>query len=224
MGRSRTWKRIRRAVAIWIGPVLIYLTIRLLWFSMRVVQLHREKAFGFWESGRSVIVAFWHGRMLLLPMVYGGRRIHILISHHPDGELIAKTMHHFGLKTVRGSTSKGAVSAMRRMYQIIHSGSDVAITPDGPRGPRHCVPPGVIKLASLKDLPIVPVTYGASRRFVARSWDGFTIPYPFSRGVVIFGEPLYVEKGASKEELERCRLLLEERLRGITEEADRYFQ
>jgi lysophospholipid acyltransferase (LPLAT)-like uncharacterized protein len=104
----------------------------------------------------------------------------------------------------------------------LQEGYDVAIAPDGPRGPRFKVQPGVIQLARITGFPIFPFTFSAFPRKVLQSWDRFIIPLPFSRGVFVFGEPILVDRAATEKEIEEKTLLLEKTLQDITEKADRY--
>jgi lysophospholipid acyltransferase (LPLAT)-like uncharacterized protein len=113
---------------------------------------------------------------------------------------------------------------MREMLKASEEGYDIAITPDGPRGPRYRVQNGIIELARRTGMTIIPVTFNASRKKVFQSWDRFLFPYPFSRGVFIFGKPLLVPQQISKGVFEQTRLLLQGRLREITDRADRYFE
>jgi len=113
---------------------------------------------------------------------------------------------------------------MREMLRAYQERYDIGITPDGPRGPRYCVQSGIIELARRTGMPIIPVTFSASRKKIFRSWDRFLLPYPFSRGVFIWGEPLLVLRQVDRNEFERKRLLLERRLREITDRADCYFE
>lgn len=147
----------------------------------------------------------------------------MLISQHRDGELIARTVKLLGIESVRGSTTRGGLSAIRSMVRTMQDGFNIAITPDGPQGPRHMVQAGIVELARLTGAPIIPMTYSASRRKVFRSWDQFNLPFPFSRVVYIFGEPVLVPRELGPEEREEKRLLLENRLKQITREADQSF-
>jgi lysophospholipid acyltransferase (LPLAT)-like uncharacterized protein len=100
----------------------------------------------------------------MLPLAYRGQAVNILISRHRDGELIHRVMARFGYKAVRGSTTRGGGVAFRRMVALGRSGEDLAITPDGPRGPRQVVKDGVIHLAKATGLPIIPVTFSCSKK------------------------------------------------------------
>jgi lysophospholipid acyltransferase (LPLAT)-like uncharacterized protein len=176
----------------------------------------------FLKPKRPFILVFWHGRLLMAPCAWPrGRTIKMLISTHRDGELIARTVAHFGIETVRGSKSRGGSAALRTMMKALEAGDDVGITPDGPRGPRMRVQPGAIALASLSGAPIVPLTFSSSRRRVLGSWDRFIVALPFGRGVLLWGEPLSVPRDADAALRETLRLELERRMNALTAEADR---
>lgn len=168
------------------------------------------------------IVAFWHGRMFLLPFALRefSSKVAILISRHRDGQLIAEVVERLGFKTVRGSTGpgKGGERAFLQMLELLDKGYVVAITPDGPRGPREVVKPGIAKLAAKTGLPVFPLTFSCSSGFRLNSWDRFLIPRPFSKCKVILGEPVNSLNQNSEEEL---RKEIELRLKELNREADR---
>jgi hypothetical protein len=205
-----------------LGPGVAFFLIKLLQWTMRIEELNGERIRAIWARGENAIGAFWHGRLLMTPLVYGGPGLKILISRHRDGELITRTVRHFGLETVRGSSTRGGIAGMKGLARALQEGYDVVIAPDGPRGPRFKVQPGVIQLARITGFPVFPFTFSAFPRKELRSWDRFIIPYPFSRGVFVFGEPISVDREATEEEIEAKTLLLEKRLQEITEMADRY--
>ncbi len=149
---------------LWLIPPIGYGAIRMLGKTLRVRTLHADRVKAFWEAGRPVILAFWHGRQLMLPLGYGGSRLSILISEHRDGELIHRIVRRFGFDTVRGSTTRGGVRALRQLARLGRSGVGLAVTPDGPRGPRCVAQAGVVELAKLTGLPILPYTFAASKK------------------------------------------------------------
>jgi lysophospholipid acyltransferase (LPLAT)-like uncharacterized protein len=216
-------KRLIKSLTLAIVPPLAYWVIKLLSWTIRVENINGHVHDDYLRKGRPLIFAFWHGRLLMMPTGYRGKRVAIPISLHQDGEFISRTVKHFGFRSVRGSTTRGGFSAMREMLKASEQGYDIAITPDGPRGPRYRVQNGIIELARLTGMTIIPVSFNASRRKVFRSWDRFMLPYPCSRGVFVFGKPLLVPRQMSKGVFEQTRLLLERRLREITDRADRYF-
>ena len=140
-----------------------------------------------YRSDRGAIYALWHGRMFF-PM-YAARHLGIcvLVSEHQDGELIATVLRRFGCNVVRGSTTHGGLAALLQMIRGWRPGVRYAITPDGPRGPRETVQPGVVHLARRLGLPIVPITGAASRCFTFKSWDRLMLPWPFSRAAFYRG-------------------------------------
>lgn len=210
-------------ILLFIVPILSSLILRLLALTIRKKTLHFERIQQFADRSQWLILAFWHQRLLMMPFLRGKEKVSMLISQHRDGELIARTVKFLGIESVRGSTTRGGLAAIRSMVRAMQEGSHIAITPDGPQGPRHVVQAGIIELARLTGAPIIPITYSASRRKVFQSWDRFHLPFPFSRVVYIFGEPVLVPRELSPEEREGKRLLLENRLNQITREADQFF-
>lgn len=197
--------------------------LRLLSISTRKKVLYPERPEKFWDQDQPVIIAFWHQRLLMMPFIPHQGKVGVLISRPRDGEFIARAVKHFGIDSVRGSTTRGSFSALRGMVRFYRSGGNLAITPDGPRGPKHVVQMGVIELACLTGSPIFPLTYGASGKRFLNTWDHFIIPIPFCRVVFIWGEPVWAPRDSTRAEMEEKRLLLEDRMRQITEEADRIF-
>jgi lysophospholipid acyltransferase (LPLAT)-like uncharacterized protein len=184
---------------------------------------------GFTESGltstdsKAMIMAFWHGRMLMAPWAYRALRrgkrhkSYMLISRHGDGRLIATAMRLLGIGSVAGSSSRGGMAAMRELVRRSREGCDLGITPDGPRGPRYVCKDGVVSLARLSGLAIYPFSYSTKDPWRLSSWDGMIIPRPFSRGVAIFGAPLKLDPN---EDLEGARNRIQDALHAVTQEAD----
>jgi len=156
----------KRSDRLWLDliPWLGYWLIRILRITMRIRVLNAEGIRTMWKENRNMIVAFWHGQQLMMPTAYGGKNVTILISRHRDGELIARTVGRFGFRAARGSTTRGGSTALNQLVRSARNGSDLAVTPDGPRGPRHVAQPGVLELAKLTGLPIFPVAFGASKK------------------------------------------------------------
>lgn len=175
----------------------------------------------FWQNGKPFILAFWHGRLLLMPYSWPRNQpIHMLISAHRDGQLIAKTVGHFGIQTIEGSTSKGGATALRSMLKSLKAGQCVGITPDGPRGPRMHASAGIVTTAKMAGVPIIPCAFGTSKRKHARSWDRFLIAKPFSRGVFVWGEPIMVPKSAKADEMIHYQNKVADALNTITDQCD----
>ncbi len=144
-----------------------------------------------------IVVAFWHAELLLAPFIYKkiapNRRVEVMISEHFDGELIAQTMRFFGIGAIRGSSSKGAAKALIKAIKRVKEGGDVAITPDGPKGPRHELSDGIVAIAKKSKAPIVIFNYRPSKYKQAKSWDKFLIPMPFGTIDFFCSEPIYIE-------------------------------
>ncbi|MEO5373675.1 MAG: lysophospholipid acyltransferase family protein [Alphaproteobacteria bacterium] len=175
-----------------------------------------------WEKNQPFILALWHGRMLMMPYAWDlAKPIHMLASHHRDGQLIGVVISHFGVGTIAGSTSKGGAEALRAMVRMLRGGGWIGITPDGPRGPRMRASAGVAMVAKLSGLPIIPAAYSTARGRTLGSWDRFLLALPFSRGVFVWGRPIEVPRDADAAALEGCRKALEDELNAITAAADR---
>jgi lysophospholipid acyltransferase (LPLAT)-like uncharacterized protein len=145
-------------------PSLAAVAIRLLGKTMRMRTIGGERVDALVREGQPMIIAFWHGRQLMLPLAYRGKLASILISQSRDGEIIARIMRCFGFGTVRGSSSRGGVQAIRHLLKVGRQGQDVIVTPDGPRGPACQVQAGVIYLAKVTGFPIVPLTFACSKK------------------------------------------------------------
>ena len=211
--------KIPAPLVVGLGPALGALALRALVATLRV---RREEAAvaPLWAAHAPVIYAVWHGRILLLPRLYGRRGSHVLASRSRDGELVARWMTRFGLVPVRGSSTRGGGEALRQLARALREGGEVVVVPDGPTGPREVLKSGVIALARLSGAPIVPTAVGASREWRLRSWDEFRIPKPFARCVVRFGEPIRIPAGADRATLEATRKDVEAALQSLTWQVD----
>ncbi len=141
------------------------------------------------------VILFWHGKLALMPFAFRhfrqkNKKAYVMISHHKDGEQIAKIINFFGLNTVRGSTSKGASKVLKAAFKVLDQNNDVVITPDGPRGPCYSISDGPIALAQKKKLKIRILNYEASRFWQFKSWDKMILPKPFSTITYSLSEPL----------------------------------
>ena len=176
----------------------------------------------FWDEGKPFILGFWHGRLLLMPYCWDHRKtIYMLISEHRDGQLIAHTVGHFGIKWAAGSSTRGGAQALRAMVKALKQGDYVGITPDGPRGPRMRASDGVVNVARLSGVPVIPTAFGTTRGRCLSTWDRFLLAWPFGRGVIVWGDPIRVDRKAGSEALESVRRQVEDGLNAVTAEADR---
>jgi len=144
-----------------------------------------------------VVIAFWHGELLMAPFVYSklgtSRVIDVMISDHFDGEIIARVIRFFGMNTLRGSTRKGAVKVLISALNVIKERDEnIGITPDGPKGPRHSISDGVVVIAQKANIPVVIINCHPKKYWQASSWDKFTIPKPFTSIDFYVSEPIYL--------------------------------
>lgn len=213
--------RINRSVATWlaenVGPVMI----KTMGVTLRTRRRGVENLARAREIKGNVIYAFWHGRLLPLSYLHRNEGINVLVSTHQDGEYITRIIHGLGFETSRGSSTRGGTAALRDLIATARRGVDLAITPDGPRGPRERCQPGIIFLARMLGLPVVPVGICFRPSVRLTSWDRFMIPLPFAGGVEVYGEPvMYNNTRRSEDSLKEDARDLEMRLISVTEEAD----
>ena len=167
------------------------------------------------EEGNNIF-AFWHSRLFYLVYYYAKhtreRKISILVSMSRDGDYGAALGRKLGQDVVRGSTSKGGHKAIRNLGAKAAAGNNIALTPDGPRGPAYRVNEGVIRLAQLTGARIIPVSYDATYKRGLKSWDGFIVVKPFGRVHIAFAEPMRVPRDLDGDEVEKYREELEKTL------------
>lgn len=150
------------------------------------------------DAGQSIIFVCPHGQMLPLLWQHRGEGVAVLISEHRDGEIIARVASNLGFRTVRGSTSRGASRALLGLIHVLEQGLDVAITPDGPRGPLGSFAPGPLVASQRTGRAILMVAASASRAWRLGSWDRFLIPRPFARVTVAYGEPVVISDASAR--------------------------
>lgn len=179
------------------------LLLRCVCGSNRLTVTRRDVFDDYVEQGNNIFV-FWHSRLFYLVYYYlmrsPRRKACMLVSMSRDGDYGAALVRRLKQDAVRGSSSRGGQAAVRKLVSRIAAGSNVAITPDGPRGPALVVGEGVVKLAQMTGARIIPVSYDASRKSLLRSWDRFVVVKPFGRVHVAFGDPILVPRRISREE------------------------
>lgn len=174
-------------------------------------------------SGSPVIYAFWHNRILAITAAFlrvyprGRRGVLVLTSASKDGMWLGELASRLGMGSVRGSSSRRGATAMRELIEKVEQGHDIAITPDGPRGPRYELGPGMIYLAQKAQIPIIPIHARFSRCWQLRTWDGFCVPKPFSRIDVTLAPPVTVDAELGENDFEDTRRKIESLLRAGAE-------
>lgn len=196
--------------------------IRLVYRSGDWRTINGEVPDWFWDRGKPFLASFWHGRFVMMPCCWRrGVPNRVLISEHGEGPLITDMISHFGLGTVRGSTTEGGATAVRAMVKAIKRGACGTITPDGPHGPAMRAADGIISVARMSGVPILPISFSAEKCVRLKGWDRLVLPRPFTRGVIIWGRPIHVRRRATLDEVRTARDALEFQLRAITAQADR---
>ncbi len=204
-------------IGAWFASLLIYG----IYLTCRKHANVPDSAALYFSGEQQAIFCFWHGRLLIMPCIKPrSMQMHVLVSHHADGEWIARISENFGVGTIRGSSSKGAIGGAKNLLKAARAGMSIGITPDGPRGPNRTVADGVIWAAQATGLPIIAVSYSASRVKQLNSWDRFMIPLPFSRLHYAITEPVHVARDSDAGALEEARKTLQNTLNSLTDSCD----
>ena len=213
---------IGQGVLSWLLAHFIRLTARSIRWEMPN-PVHRAAAY---DPDVPIIAIFWHSRVMQMTEGWKtDKPLAMLQSPHPDGKVIARAIQRLGFQTIWGSSTKGkgGAAGLRYLVKALRGGLSVGITPDGPRGPRMHLSAGVVAAARLSGAPIIPGAWNTEHRKALNTWDRMLIARPFSRGVLLWGEPIHVPKTLTPEEFEHYRLLIETRLIELTDRADLYF-
>ena len=223
MKRARLWKRLRVAILAFAATGLYGLvkaTIR------PVIGADAKDILEAFDRNERIVVAFWHGQLAMMQKPYRGRGagICIQVSRHSDGEIITRAVRPFGVRTARGSATRGGVASVRDMLEAFRDGYDLAMAIDGPRGPRHQAKPGAVRLAQATGARLFPVAAAPRRGWKAKSWDRFVVPRPFTTVHYMAGRPISLARDADDASIESARAELERELNRLTAEAERRAQ
>jgi len=188
-------------------PFILQLFVRVIYLTSKKV-FHHPKI----DKDEAHLVAFWHGELLMQPFNYQklkpNGKVSAMISEHKDGEAITKTVEYLGIHSVRGSSSKGAAKVLISAIKEIKGGDDIAITPDGPRGPRHSVADGIVAISKKTNAKILVFNCKPSKYWQFKSWDKFIVPKPFGTLEFFIQEPLDI----SELEMEDAKELIKEKM------------
>lgn len=212
---------------------LIALFIKLVRRTGRFEIRRGDIAARFWSEDKPFVAATWHGQNMILPTFWHNwREMRILVSRHGDGEIVANVMEFLGVGTIRGAgvpkgeertykqKGKGGAGALRAMVRALGENISIGLTADLPPGPARLAGEGIVMLARLSGRPIVPVAATTRARIRLNNWDSFTINLPFSKGALVWGEPIYVPRDATPEEIEEVRKRVEDGLNAVAAEAE----
>ncbi len=198
-------KRLLKTIlqSAWVQKILVSLCfyyIKLVYITSRKQFVGLEHIQNLLISDKPFIICFWHGRMALLPPAWRWKhkKFAMLLSAHRDGKMIGSLIKKFNMETIVGSSTRGGSEAARHIYENLQNSNVIGITPDGPRGPREEVSPGIIRLAQHSGAYIIPVSFSTTKGRHLRSWDRFLLPYPFGSCTFVVGEPLHIQEKAPK--------------------------
>lgn len=196
--------------------------IRLVFMTCTWNTLGKEIPESYIQSQKPFIVCFWHGRlgMLACAWTWKKRPFHMLLSAHRDGRFIGQTVAHFRIQAIWGSTQRGGGQAFREMLKVLRQGGTVGITPDGPRGPNQIASLGIITLAKVTNVDIIPITFSTSHHRRFKTWDRFHFPFPFGRGIFLWGPPLHPPAANGESDKEEARQRLEIEMTKLQDKAD----
>jgi lysophospholipid acyltransferase (LPLAT)-like uncharacterized protein len=197
---------------------LVYVLYRLIFLTVRVREVNRPLALvNAIKTGGPLVMAHWHGDEWFFLRLWGKRPITVLSSHSEQGTRMERVLRWLGFNVTRGSSSRGGAAGLRVLVEAGKRGQFVALAVDGPKGPRHVVKPGIIQLARLTQLNIVPLVGTSSRHLLLKkSWNQARLPLPFSRVTIAYGPPISVARDANENEAEAARLCLEDSLKKLS--------
>ena len=199
-----------------LGKHLLDALLATVQFRVLTPEPHRALA-----ARGGVIYTLWHGRLLPLTYLHRRQNIATLISQSSDGEYIARVVERWGYTAMRGSSSRGGSGALREMVKAARTGRSLAITPDGPRGPRQKLKAGVLTLAQLTGQPMIPMSASATRAWwVDARWDLFLVPKPFATVFVRYADPVHVPRDADEAAIAAIGAQVERTLIELTEQTD----
>ncbi len=194
--------------------------IRSLMASVRF-ETENEPEHGLRINGKPVLGLCWHGHLLVFAFRQRGAGLATLISQSKDGEYIARVVQRWGFTVLRGSSSRGGSGALRSMVRVLRDGQSLAVTPDGPRGPRRRLKPGALLAARMSGVPILPTAAAATRAWWLGGWDRFLVPKPLARVRLVYGQPRTIPRDADDADLARIGDEIETEMNALTERAER---
>lgn len=186
-----------------------FAALALVWVSgatTRTTWINRHFLETFDRQGQNYLLAIWHNNLIITIYHFGPRGLVSLVSASRDGDVSNFVQKRFGFSPTRGGSSGQAFSVLRTMIRALAGGRSVAITPDGPKGPRYVLKPGVVVMARKTGTPILPMVFGGKGTVQLRTWDRTKLPIPFSRVTIMFGTPIWIGKDETDDEAARLRV------------------
>ncbi len=215
-------KQSKQDVLRYLGHFLLYSLLSVLFKSLRIEKINFKTLEQLNSENKKYILAFWHGTMLLPWYLHGNPQMTALTSKSKDGDLLARLLKKWKYRVVRGSSSSGGEIALGILVDYAKNNFSVAITPDGPRGPRQKFKAGAVITAKRSGHPLVLVGVGNQRKKVLKNWDEFEIPHFFSRSRIVYSEPIYVDPNSSYEQTSEMISFCEKELNRLQIEAQKF--
>lgn len=195
-----------------IALIVIPLYLRMVLITSKIININKEKFNEYIEQNKPFILSAWHCNVFAGVIMIENLNFHILISQSRDGDLIDTIAKKFKNTSVRGSSSKGGIQALKTLIKLAKENKRIVITPDGPKGPAFKVQDGIITLASKTGIPIIAFHLESTKQKIAKSWDSTRIPFLFNKIIIRYSDPIFIPPNLSEQEFEFYRKLLEEKM------------
>ena len=196
MNLSERQKNILRFVGLKIASSLINVLLK----TVRIRKINSDVISDLENKKQNFVIAFWHGSMLLGWYLHKDKNCSSLVSKSKDGDILNAILEKWNYRVVRGSSRDGGKAALELMLQLVNDGFSLAITPDGPTGPIHKMKAGAVIISQRCEVPLILAGIAIKNKWTLNSWDRFEIPKPFSKSVVVFSNPIMINKNFNYEE------------------------
>jgi len=210
-----SFKESKKKFLRFVGDHFLFSAITVLCKSLKIEKQNIEVIEKLNNKNQNYVLAFWHGTMLLPWYLHSSEKFIALTSKSKDGDLLAKMLRKWKYNVVRGSSSTGGDVALGIMVDYAKNGYSIAITPDGPRGPRYKFKAGAVVTAKKAGIPVVLAGVGFKRKKILSNWDKFEIPHFFTKAKIVYSEPVYVDKNLTYEETSKKITECEETLNDL---------
>jgi len=215
-------KESKRGILRFFADHFLYYVVTALCKSLKIEKHNYEAIQKLNSKNQNYVLAFWHGTMLLPWYLHGSPDVVALTSKSKDGDILAKILRKWKFNVVRGSSSTGGDVALDTMVDYAKNKSSIAITPDGPRGPRHQFKAGAVVIAKKATIPLILVGIGLKRKQLLSNWDKFEIPIFFTKAVAIYSEPVFVNSNLTYDEISELISDCEKKLNELQTQAQNY--
>ncbi|PPR44750.1 MAG: hypothetical protein CFH21_00218 [Alphaproteobacteria bacterium MarineAlpha5_Bin11] len=212
-------KLLKNSLIQYILAIIAAIYIFLVRLTSKIEKVNYDIPQSFWNNNKPFILAFWHNQLMMISFTWSKNlKINIIASQHSDGRFGSIVGRFFKLRNIPRS-SKNSNASLKNIFKLVKKNEYIGITPDGPRGPNQKVSDGIIKLASILQIPIISCGFWSSKNFQLNSWDKFLITLPFSRCYFVWSDPIYIEKKISEKKISSYQIMLEKNLNNNIEKA-----